>query len=95
MESIISTERRCHVCGREKDLELHHIFFGVSNRPLSTKWGLTCYLCHECHQGRWGVHGYDGYELNTSLKKEAQKKWMEYFGKTKEDFISIFGKSYI
>ena len=95
MESIISTERRCHVCGREDDLALHHIFYGVSNRKKSDEDGLTCYLCWECHQGRWGVHGYDGYDLNTSLKREAQRAWMKHYGKTVEDFIARYGKSYI
>lgn len=95
MESIISTERRCHVCGREKDLELHHIFYGVAYRWKSERDGLTVYLCHECHQGVQGVHGYDGYELNTSLKCEAEKKWLEHYGRTVEEFISEYGKNYL
>ena len=93
--SIIDNEKRCHVCGSMKDLELHHIFYGVSNRPKSTEDGLTCWLCAECHRGRWGVHGYDGYDLNTSLKREAQRAWMKVYGKTTEDFIERYGKSYI
>jgi len=94
-KSIISTERRCHVCGSERNLEVHHIFFGISYRKKSEKDGLTCYLCAECHRGRWGVHGYDGYDLNSSLKKEAERVWMSYYGKTEEDFIQRYGKSYL
>lgn len=95
MESIISTERRCHVCGRETGCEVHHVMYGVSNRSKADEDGLWVYLCPDCHRGRYGVHGYDGYELNTSLKREAERVWMKHYGKTVEDFIARYGKNYL
>ena len=94
-KSIISNEKRCFVCGKERGCEVHHLFYGVSNRKLADEDGLWVYLCYECHRGRWGVHGYDGYDLNTSLKREAQRTWMKHYGKTVEDFIARYGKSYL
>lgn len=95
MESIISTERRCHVCGRETGCEVHHVMYGVSNRSKADEDGLWVYLCPDCHRGCYGVHGYDGYDLNTSLKREAEKVWMKHYGKTVEDFIARYGKNYL
>ena len=95
MESIIDNERRCHVCGKSGKLEVHHVWYGVSNRQKSEEDGLVVWLCPGCHRGRWGVHGYDGYDLNTSLKREAEKKWLEHYGKTVEDFIARYGKNYL
>ena len=95
MESIISTERKCYICKAVRGLELHHIFYGTAYRRKSEEDGLTCYLCHEHHQGYTGVHGYDGYDLNTSLKREAEKKWLKHYGKTVEDFIARYGKNYL
>ena len=40
-----------------------------------------------------GVHGKNGDKLNRYLKKAAQKAWMEYYKKTKEEFIERYGKS--
>ena len=41
----------------------------------------------------YGVHF--NKELDLKLKRIAQKRWQEYYHKTKEDFIKKYGKSYI
>lgn len=95
MKSIIQTDREhCYICGRNsafEPLDEHHVYAGA-NRKLSEKYGLKVYLHHlTCHLN--GVHK-DG-ELATKLKADVQKKAMEKYGWSVDDFIAIFGKSYI
>ena len=78
-DSIIQKEKRCYFCGRETDLERHHVFGGVANRPISEKYGLTVWLCHEHHTGNHGAQ-YDK-AMNRELKQEAQRAFQMYFGK--------------
>lgn len=95
MNSILQNKIECFKCHNAERLELHHIFFGNANRKLSEKDGLKVYLCIEHHRGTHGVHGKNGNSLNLYLKKIAQKRWQEYYNKTKEDFIARYGKSYL
>ena len=53
------------------------------------------YLCIKHHRGDYGVHGKYGKDLNLYLKQIAQKRWQEYYNKTKEDFIARYGKNYL
>ncbi len=95
MKSIIQTEKKCYVCETTYNLHLHHVIFGVANRKLSDKDGLTVYLCYEHHEGTSGVHGKNGHELDLELKKLAQKRWMECYDKTEYDFRQRYGRSYL
>ena len=91
--SIISTELKCYICGKRQKMELHHIF-GAANRSKSDKDGLIVYLCHDCHnEPPNGVHHNRGMDLQ--LKQIGQKAWMEHYGKTEEEFIKAYGKSYL
>lgn len=92
--SIISNEKRCYVCGEKNNLHLHHIIFG-KNRKKADEDGLVVYLCYNHHEGTNGVHGKNGHELDLKLKKIAEQKWLEYYDKTIDDFISRYGKNYI
>lgn len=92
MKSIISNERECYVCGTTRDLHKHHIFFGP-NRKKSEQHGLWVYLCARHHNmSDQGVHF--NKELDMELKALAQKEWQKQNG-TIEDFIRVFGKSYL
>lgn len=96
MKSIIQNEDfpACKVCHTTQNLHRHHIFFGTANRSLSEADGLTCYLCYKHHNGsEYGVHF--NKKLDLKLKKEAETKWLEYYAKTKDDFIKRYGKNYI
>lgn len=88
--------RRCYLCGRTGDwdpLNRHEIFFGV-NRRKSKELGLWVYLCHNgCHQGPHGVH--TDRRLDLMVKARAQRRAMEVYGWTVEDFRAQFGKSWI
>ena len=89
--SLISNERECFICGTTTNLNLHHIFFGVSNRKQSDKYGLWVFLCVRHHTGNEGVHF--NKELDLELKQMAQNKFEETH--TREEFRAIFGKSWV
>ena len=79
----------------KKYRERHEVYFGRAYRNKSIKDGLIVFLTEECHTGTNGVHGKNGDKLNRYLKRTAQKAWIEYYGKTKEDFIKRYGQNYL
>lgn len=89
--------RYCWLCGRngsEDPLDKHHIF-GGPNKEKSEKYGLLVDLCHRrCH-----IFGPDAAhrskETRQMLREYGQRKAMEEFGLTTEDFIRIFRRSYL
>ena len=81
----------CLVCGRY-GTEIHHIFYGVGNRSLSTKFGCVCGLCYDHHRGRYGVHN-GNKELDMYLKQTAQRRFQEVY--TESDFLAVFGRNYL
>lgn len=89
--------KKCFLCGRNGSsdrLERHHIF-ASANRKLSEKYGLVVYLCGEsCHRnGKQAAH--KNKDTALYLKRYGQEKAMKEQGWTEEEFISIFGKSYL
>lgn len=95
MESIINNNKKCFKCGSINNLHCHHIFFGGRNRNKSEKDGLKVYLCWEHHEGTYGVHGRMGHNLDIYLKQIAEKKWLEYYNKTIDDFIKRYGRNFL
>lgn len=94
-ESILKHNRKgvCYLCKRWTQTENHHIF-GGAYRKKADKDGLTVYLCHWCHnEPPKGVHF--NYDNNIHLKQIGQKAWMDYYGKTIEDFIKEYGRNYL
>lgn len=73
--------------------ERHEVYFSRAYRNKSIKDGLIVFLTEEDHRGTNGVHGKNGERLNRYLKKTAQKAWMDYYKKTKEEFIKRYGKA--
>lgn len=97
-KSILQEDKSyCFICGKNAratyyGLDEHHCFFGCSNRAKSEKYGLKIYICHDtCHLN--GVH--KDAEINREVKQQAQRKAMEHYGWSVEDFIKIFGKNYL
>ena len=91
--SIIQKDlNTCIVCDRF-GTEKHHVVFG-NNRKLSDKYGLLVGLCYEHHQGTYGVHGREGNKINRILKEMAQEAFERQVG-TREDFMEIFGRSFL
>jgi hypothetical protein len=92
MESVLQEVKECFVCGTTYNLHSHHIIYGTSNRKQSEKYGLKVWLCQEHHTGSCGVHF--NRDLDMHLKKLAQKHFEAYIG-ARNEFRSIFGKSFL
>ena len=82
---------RCYFCGSRVNLERHHVFGGVANRPLSEQYGLWVYLCHNCHTGTDGAQ-YNR-ERNQSLKRLAQIAFEARH--SHEEWMQVFRKNYL
>ena len=80
----------CIVCGKPHPHK-HEVFFG-SKRTLSIKYGMVLPLCYLHHEGNESPHM--NREIDLQYKKKAQAIWESTYG-TREDFIRIFGKSYL
>lgn len=98
MKSIVQDDTsRCFLCGMigyVDPLDKHHIFGGAM-RSKSEKYGLFVYLHHDrCHIfGDNSVH--KNARINRKLQAFAQKKAMEHYGWSVEDFIKEFYKNYL
>lgn len=91
-ESIIQSEKRCFVSGAENCLHSHHVF-KASRRKLSEKYGLKVWLRADIHQ-KMHDHTPPYETLENDLKAIAQQAF-EDNGGTREDFMRIFGASYL
>jgi len=68
--------------------------FGGALRDKSDRLGLVVRLCHYCHnEPPGGVH--QNRERRRKLQALAQKKAMEEYGWSVEDFIREFYKNYL
>ncbi len=94
MKSILQNHKRCLICHTEQNLHCHHVFEGTGRRKISDKWGLTVWLCAWHHNAsNDSVHSNQA--LNKKVKRWSQKKAMEHYSWTTEDFIKIMGKNYL
>ena len=72
--------------------EVHHIFFGNPNRKLSEKYGMKVYLVPKYHREHpHGVHRNRQNDLK--VKRYAQARFEEEH--SREEFMEIFGRSYL
>lgn len=93
-KSILQNNKKCYITKSTNNLHKHHIFGGTANRKLSEEDGMWIWLRADWHNmSDYGVHF--NKELDLKLKRIAQKRWQEYYHKTKEDFIKKYGKCYI
>lgn len=90
MKSLFTNSKKCWACGKEYDLERHHVIFGTANRKKAEEDGLWVYLCHQCHHD---VHNKDIWEKK-ALQELGQQHWEETYGDRKA-FIKRYGKSYL
>ena len=94
-KSIQQKDDRCIVCRSPLSLEEHHVFEG-SRRQRSEKYGLKVKLCAFHHRfSNESIHLDPTHRLEKDLKQWAQRKAMEHYGWTVEDFIKIMGKNYL
>lgn len=98
MKSIMQPDKtHCFLCGMNasvEPLDLHHVF-NKADKKKSEKYGLMVYLHHrKCHIfGKESVHQNAG--VNNAVKAAAQRKAMQHYGWSIDDFIKIFGKNYL
>ena len=90
-KSIIQERKECYFCGKLTNLERHHVFGGVANRPISEKYGLTVWLCHNCHTGQDGAQ-YNKMK-NLRLKQDAQFAFER--NHTRSEWMKLIGKNYL
>lgn len=94
MDSIIQTKKKCFYCGTTHYLEMHHCFGGQPNRKYSEEDGLKVWLCHSCHnEPPNGVH-FNKYRM-AWLHDYAQRRAMEYYGWSIDEFRQRYGKNYL
>lgn len=81
---------------RENGTVRHEIFFGTSNRKKSIEYQLYVFIYPKDHNmSEYGVHCNKGHAFDEYLKKLGQKKAMQFYGWSEDDFRKIFGKSYL
>ena len=74
----------------------HEIFYGFSkgNRDKSIEDGLVIFLKPEDHNmSHKGIHANKEFDLYA--KRKAQERWMEFYGKTEEQFRKRYGASWL
>ncbi len=82
-------KNKCRICGATTSLTWHEIF-DEKNRQNSIKLGLCLRLCLSCH-----IKYQEDKEFNEYWHKKGQLKFMEYYHKSKEDFLDIFKRNYL
>lgn len=77
--------------------ERHEVFEGrTGNRDKSIEDGLVIFLTPENHRtDNNSVHKDPKNPIWVEVKEIAERTWLEYYGKTKEDFIKRYGRNYI
>ena len=72
----------------------HHIFGGMPNRKHSDEDGLVIFLRPEDHNmSNKGIHFNTEFDLYA--KRKAPERWMEFYGKTVEQFRKRYGKRWL
>lgn len=92
VKSAIISEKNmifCYCCSYPY-VEIHHIFHAFA-RNASDRYGYIVPLCHRCHMA---LHDGKEDELDLHLKQLAQVHFEEHHG-TRDEFIQIFGRSYL
>ena len=98
---IVPNFKHCYVCGTDKDIHIHEVFFGTANRKKSIEDGLCVPLCGAHHNlSNMGVHF--NKQLDEKLKKQAEKIWIKTYcvpelsAREKiEVFIKRYGRNYL
>ena len=72
----------------------HEIFFGTANRKKSIEDGLVIFLTPNMHNmSDHGIHFDKHFDLYA--KRQGERAWLSYYGKTVKDFIERYGKNYL
>lgn len=88
--AIVEDMDVCMVCKRPRQ-QIHHILEAY-NRSKSETYHYIAPLCAEHHTGPHGVH--HNRQMDIQFKQMAQRHFEKTHG-TREDFIKVFGKSWL
>ncbi|WP_368234173.1 hypothetical protein [Anaerotruncus rubiinfantis] len=92
MNSIMQEEKECYITRSLNNLHKHHIYGGNGRRELSEKYGCWVWLRADWHtMSDHGVHF--NKELDQKLKRLCQERFEREH--SREEFIRIFGRSYL
>ena len=88
--ALVDNMDLCLICKRPRQ-QIHHCF-GKYNRAKSDFYHYLVPLCEEHHTGSHGVHS--NHQMDVHFKQMAQRHFEKTHG-TREDFIRVFGKSWL
>lgn len=88
--AIVENMDVCIICKRPRQ-QIHHVL-GGRNRAKSDFYHYLVPLCEEHHTGSHGVHS--SHQMDVHFKQMAQRHFEKTHG-TREDFIRVFGKSWL
>lgn len=90
--SILTNDmEHCYVCGSPYT-EVHHVFFGTSNRKNSEKYKIVLPLCNAHHTGS-SECPHRNKEVDLEYKRMGQQAFERLYGH--EEFMRVFGKNYL
>ncbi|MBR0426882.1 MAG: hypothetical protein IJK18_01600 [Clostridia bacterium] len=71
--------------------------YATKNRDYSIEDGLVIFLTPEQHrEGKYAVHKNPKYwEDEIKIQELAEQIWIDYYGKTKDDFRLRYGRNYL
>lgn len=98
-KSVLQKNKECYLCRKLFDeeniynLHEHHVYGGKGRRSISERVGMKVFLCAPHHNmSDEGVHFNSRADM--LLKQEAQRFYEANIG-TREQFIELFGQSYL
>lgn len=97
MEKCIMPPSEWYFTERQQGLERNEVFGGVRNRQKSIDDGLIIFLTPEMHRtGKISFHRNPKFWKEiVEIQKIAEQAWIDYYGKTKDDFRKRYGTNYL
>ena len=86
--SILQDEKKCFITGYEGRLDRHHVYHGPRRRAAE-KYGCWVWLRHDIHME---LHQRNR-ALDLMIQRACQERFEEIY--SHEEFMDIFGKSYL
>lgn len=93
LTSVFTDDMDCCIFTGSYDVERHHIY-GGSNRKFSEEYGFVVPLRYDLHPNGARVNPKYGQKVDAKLKRMGQEYFEAHYG-SREDFIRLFGRSYL
>lgn len=94
LKSVLTDDMQRCILTNSTQIHIHHIFRG-SRRKLSEKYGYIVPIRYDLHEfGKDSIHENPNKGIDLMLKQRAQRHFEEYHG-TRQEFIEIFGNSWL